>query len=198
MTHSDYNAGLELLKAKKPDHPLLKVLEKGMSTLNSLYLTQALKDIDMVITQDAPGGLEVKNLFRKKTHLVGQRAILSNSFHNCKSDQERADVSEEIQLIQHQIVGINQKLRQYEETGEIPSTSKLDNLPEDLYQLFRMKENARKNIPRLEQAIEELYQLPESPKNAQRIQEKEEKLKELKLLKTHVEKLIKDQDLQSL
>jgi hypothetical protein len=186
-----------LLKAKKPDHPLIKLLDNGMSIINSLYLTQALKDIDLVINKDEPSELELKNLFRKKTQLVGQRAILSNSFHNCKSDHERAEVSEEIQLIQHQIVGINQKIRKYEETGEIPSDSKLDNLPGDLYKLFLIKENARKNIPRLEKAIEELFQLPETPKTNQKIQEKEEKLKELKLIKTHVEKLIKDQDIQS-
>jgi hypothetical protein len=198
MTHSEYTAGVEILKSKAPEHPLLSTLQTEYSKLNELYLVQALKSIDFTINPDNKEDLQLKNLFQQKSRLAGRRAILSNSFHDCKSDFERAKVSEEIQQIQFQISGINKKIREYEETGELISDSRLENLPEDLFELYKIKENARKNIPRLEKAIEDLYQLPENaPNRTAKIEEKETKLTGLKILKSYVEKLIKDKDLQS-
>lgn len=198
MTHSEYTAGCEILKAKAPGHPLLNTILSGYSKMNELYLIQALKSIDFKINPEIKEDLQLKNLFREKSQLAGQRAIYSNSFHDCKTDAERAEVSENIQRIQYQISDINKKIREYEETGELISDNRLDNLPEDLFELFKIKENARKNIPRLEKAIEDLYQMPENvPGRSKKIEEKETKLMEQKILKTYVEKLIKDKDLQS-
>lgn len=192
MNKLEYDSGVELLRDKCPTHPLLSSIERGHTRINVIYLQQALASIQIDVKED-PGQAVEQNLYVKKTQLYGLRAKLSNQFHDCKSDVERASISDQIIRIQDEIRKLNKKIAEYEDTGTIQQIDVLADMPTDLYELYKVKENARKNIPRLEKNIEDLLQLSLTDPRAQdRLNVKEDKLKKLKLIKAYAEQKIKD------
>lgn len=198
MTEIEYQAGLEMIKTYSPEHPLLPTLLIGQSPINNLYMKSVLGGLDTKIPDDIKSdGVDVvvQNMHRERGQLYGQRAKMSNKLHDCKSNGDRAIVSDEIQMIQAQIIEINARIHRYTLTGEVVTPSK-DNLPEEPFELFKIRENLRKNIPRIEKSLEQIFTWPDNkPGKQKKIEEKERKLQELKILKKHVERIIKEKTL---
>lgn len=203
MSEQDYKARLEMVQRLAPDHPLLSDLQsKGCTRINQIYLQKILAKLeDQMMDQkidepDDPKDLQLKNMRMKRRSLYSNRAKLSNSFHKARTNKDRAFISEEIQIIQMQIMELEKKIRYYQQTGQ-QASGPFDHLPDDTFELFRIKENARKNIPRLEKALEELFALDEkTPGRARKIHRKEKKLAETKRLKAYVEKRIEEKSVR--
>lgn len=198
MSDEEYKDGLAYVNEELPDHPLLEDLRAGQSKINEIYLQRLIEKArakvkeeseDKPIDSDDP---KLMHLNAKRRKLYGRRAKLSNFFHEIKSVKDRAYNSEQIQIIQREIIAIEAQINHWKLTGERPK-GPFEHLPDDRYELFKIKENARKHIPRLEQSLEELYNMPKNtPNRAAKIAEKEKKLAETKRLKVYVEKTLED------
>lgn len=186
MTQEDYIAGLQWLELKQPGHPLLNTLKSGFSKLNKLYLEHALRSVPAIPkpkTSNEKEEVAIILLEKEKKSLYGRRAKLSNSFHECTTDAQRADVSDQIQLIQRQIETINQSLRHYEQTGEILSQeadSKDEPLSSNGVQLMKRRNSIRASVSRFKRLLEQLAAMPASEQRDDRISEIEGQLLELK------------------
>lgn len=130
MSAKEYFDQLTWLEKVQPGHVLLPTLRSGFSAINCIYLASALKS--MATEPDAPEKAQaqvnedpntpdsIRKLHMQRRTLFTDRAKLSNSFHDCQSDQERAAVSVRIEAIQNQIEHINKQLRDWKERGKLP------------------------------------------------------------------------------
>jgi len=122
ITEAEYNECLAMLMEELPDHVLIKDLKKGYSVMNAIYLGHALKEIKIADPepQDAPDpdDQELRKMEREKSKLFGQRAKWSNRFHDCQTDAQRAEVSDQIQIIQSDIASIMRQIEYYEQHGK--------------------------------------------------------------------------------
>lgn len=201
MTDEDYKDGLAFVEIELPGHALLPKLREGISAVNKLYLKQLIDEArkeqqkkaeDKPLDQEEPK-LMALNAQRRK--LYAKRAKLSNAFHRLRSKKQRAMNSEQIQIIQRDIIAIEAQIHHWKVTGERPR-GPYEDLPDDRYEMWKVKENARKHIPRLEKGLEQLYNLPKNtPGRLEKIEKKEKKLAELKRIKSYVEKSLKKTDL---
>lgn len=201
MTDVEYNAGLELIERADPGNALLPDLKKGPSKINFIYMKKVIKNVEEIRSEEAQGkpddpeDLILKNMQQKRRALYAKRAKLSNAFHKCRTKKDRAFNSEKIQLVQQEIMETEREMRHYKVSGEQPS-GPFDHLPDNDYKLFQLKENARKNIPRIEERLEEWFAKPEgTPGRAKQIATDEKKLAESKRLIAYVEKRLKEKGL---
>lgn len=184
MTQSDYIAGLELLKAKRPNYPLIRTLEDGYNSLNCIYMKHALREIPNATkvqkkrkkAKKTDG--KMKRLQIEKKGLFGRRAKLSNSFDDCKTDADRANVSDEIKSIQKQIKTVSRSILYYDQNGKLPEKKEAAELNLSGIELIKKRNSLRSNISIRKSSIIKLQK--EGPnKNKSRIQELSDKLKEL-------------------
>lgn len=183
-----------------PDHPLLDKVSEGPTAVNKLYLKRLIEEAreketdrktDQPLDQESP---KLMTLNARRRKLYAQRAKLSNAFHRLKTKKQRAFNSDQIQIVQRDIIAIEAQINHWRLTGERPK-GPFEDLPDDRYELFKIKENARKHIPRLERSLEKLYNLPpKTPGRMDKITTKEKKLAELKRIKSYVEKTLKEAD----
>jgi hypothetical protein len=119
IARAKYEEALVALLQKYPDFPDSEKLLKGFTVVNSLVVKQGLEGN---LTFDGPGSARedrqeitqtpfYRRLGRDKAGLYNLRAKLSNSFHKCSTDQERAQVSDRIQEVQGRIEAIQQFMR---------------------------------------------------------------------------------------
>lgn len=199
MSREDYLAGVELLALRKPDHPLLSVVRTGHNRLNELYLERALKD---VITPKAdeteiPGADPVLvNLLKEKRTLYATRAKLSNSFHDCSSDESRANVSSSIQRIQRAIEAKNAQLNYYQQHGKLPEGNQVDiDVPDDPIALMNRLLSVRSSISYNQRRIRILAALTQDNPERKKIPTLESNLKELKRKKALYESRIAQENI---
>jgi hypothetical protein len=114
-----YDEALVQLLQKYPDFPEQEKLLKGFTVINAVVVAQGLqgnllyqglasaRDDREEITQTP----FYRQLGRDKAGLYNARAKLSNSFHKCHTDEERAQISSQIQEIQQRIDGLQQFMR---------------------------------------------------------------------------------------
>lgn len=114
MTLSEYEKGYTRLKTTYPDHPLLAVIAVGYSFMACEYLAIALRQ---KADDESRAG---QTLFTQKSRLYSRRAVLSNSFHDAKTDAERADISRQIGAIQTEIIEVRRAIDQFKQTGKAP------------------------------------------------------------------------------
>ena len=197
VSNEEYKDGLAYVEVELPDHGLLPKLREGASAVNKLYLKRLIKDArekeaeraeDKPLETDEPKLMEL-NARRRK--LYAKRSKLSNAFHKMRTNKQRSLNSQQIQIVQRDIVAIEAQINHWKLTGERPR-GPFEDLPEDRWELFKIKENARKHIPRMEKGLEKLYNLPaHTPGRLEKIKKKETKLSELKRIKAYVEKTLK-------
>lgn len=189
MTKEDYSAGLEFLKLKKPDHPLMASLEKGYTPINCKYLNYALNSIPET-TEEKRKEKPVQLILieKERRQLFGERAKLSNKFHDCSADTERARISDQIQIVQRKIEAFNKQIRHYNRTGKLPEED--NEFPEDPIELMKKRDSFRSSISYFKRELEQLYVLPQNHPEREKIDYKEEKLRELKLKLDRVQRII--------
>lgn len=196
MTFEEYIAGVEWLKMHLPGHPLLPSLQAGHSRINILYLKQALKAVPQEASNDIvpeAADADLKTLLKNKKSLFARRAKLSNSFHDCDTDADRAGVSDEIQIVQRQIETVNKQIRHYEATGELLPEGKnvVDaTLPGNGVQLVKKLNSLRANISIKKSKLEQLVALPEEHPDKKKIAGIEDRLRKLEIEKANVERAI--------
>lgn len=185
MSKQDYLAGVELLAMRKPDHLLLAIVRSGHTRLNELYLERALKDVMTPAKsneEEIPGADPVLvNLLKEKRTLYANRAKLSNSFHDCTSDESRANVSSSIQRIQRAIEAKNAELNYYQQHGKLPEGNQVDiDVPDDPIALMNRLLSVRSSISYNQRRIRILAALAEDNPERKKIPGLEANLKELK------------------
>jgi hypothetical protein len=199
MSNQDYLAGVELLAMRKPDHPLLSIVRSGHTRLNELYLERALKDVIGTKAEETeiPGADPVLvNLLKEKRTLYANRAKLSNSFHDCTSDESRANVSSSIQRIQRAIEAKNAELNYYQQHGKLPEGNQVDiDVPDDPIALMNRLLSVRSSISYNQRRIRILATLAQDNPERKKIPTLETNLKELKRKKALYESRIAQENI---
>jgi len=194
MTQEDYIAGLELLMAKRPNHPLLRTLKEGFSKLNSVYMKHALKSIPNATSNEPkhmdPDNDIVRKLMMEKRSLFGRRAKLSNNFHRCQTDADRANVSDDIQKVQRDIEVVMHNIDHYQKNGHLPKRNDKTEINLSGVELQKKLNSIRSNISIKKSTIKKYFRLPDDHPNKKKIPDLEQKLKELEKEKQHVQILI--------
>jgi hypothetical protein len=119
MSEHDYIRQLDRFLTKYPDFPDAEKLVKGYTIINAIVVKQgllgALENVGAITAKDDREEITqtpfYRQLGRDKAGLYNRRAQLSNSFHKCKSDEERADVSDRIQDVQSRIEALQRFMR---------------------------------------------------------------------------------------
>lgn len=202
----DYEQQLKRLEKAVPKHPLLWAFRRGHTASNALLLARALDKIPpppVVIQDDDPEPPDdvdddtMRRFRMDQSNLFSDRRKLSNEFHTCQSDRQRAGVSERIQIVQAQIERLKQQINIYKEQGRIPEPDEKYPVPEDPFKLLALRASLRASISRKKRKIVQIGRdqdkLPDAP---ERLAKAEGKLKELKLHLNHVKKAIQDRDIQ--
>lgn len=172
----NYFEGVEILGKACPKHPLLANLQEDVSFMNRRYLEAAMQKVYegfsikkkevAVASEPSQPVRELKEddkhriLEKELAKLYAERRRLSNTFHNCNSNAERAIVSDNIKSL---IIDINtQKSRigVYKATGVVPPLpggGKLE-IPQDNGKLQRLILNFRSKVSAQRKLINEYDQ----------------------------------------
>ena len=172
MSDVEYSQGISRLKKHNPNHPLLSQLEKGLSAINKIYLKKALADVPTAepepsaVAHDDPTLEQLKIEQRK---LFSERAQLSNRFHKCKTDAERAANSNSIKMVQRRIQSLWDRIDYFEANGELPKEDEKYPLPDDRGKLQMKINSLRASISQKKKKILSLYdqQVPKADIEAQ-------------------------------
>lgn len=166
MTREQYERGYVRLKQRNPLHPLMGVIARGYGPIACEYLEIALKDGDEDPQRRAD------SLFGRKGHLYSRRAVLSNSFHDAKSDRERADISMQIHSIQEELREVTRAIDIFKRTGKLPKTTIRDKyIPVDGRSRERKLRSVRTSISRYRKLIRTSTDPDQTSKYEDRIKE---------------------------
>jgi membrane-bound lytic murein transglycosylase len=185
MTVAEYWKNFDWLRSVWPEWVLIPVMERGYSYPNCIYLSYGLRQ--MAYKMDAPrvavkqllrshSPEQIKLWFMQKRTLYGQRAKLSNRFHECSTDAQRAAVSEDIERVQEEIEKVQKVIRAWQEKGELPQKAKRGNPEMDL--LLLNVQRARAAIYDYRRNLRVELNKPDHPKKAKKIAEYEQKLRD--------------------
>jgi len=187
---------LEFLIEQNPNHVLLPQLQKGHSTINEVYLRHALNKIQPVKQVPPVDDVDLQKLYQIKSSLFGKRAKLSNRFHDCTTDAQRADLSDEIQVVQRQIERNMKAIKYYEEHGELPPQDQRFPIPKDPFAIVRKRNSLRSSISRLRKEIDTIGGYPADHPDRKKLPKLEADLNEKKLYLAHVERAIETESIQ--
>lgn len=211
-----YEENIARLEAAAPGHLLLSMFRRGHSAINALLLERELAklpapapapakpepseviDDDDADTTDDENDETLRRLRMEQSNLFSERRKLSNSFHDCANDRQRAGVSEKIQVLQHRIESVKQTIRTYKEQGRIPEPDEKYPVPEDPFKLLALRDSLRASISRKKREIEHIGREIEEndPAAPAKLEKAEAKLKELTIHLSHVKKAVADRDIQ--
>lgn len=201
MIELEYTTALETLQRVEPDHNMLKVLSSGYSPINVLYLQSAMKEVSFLKAEPVTEVVDdtEEQFHIEKRQLYGLRAKLSNKFHLCVTDKQRAEISIAIQRVQADIRDVNVNLRYYRKHGE-PMPENTDEkypVPDDGLELGKKLNSIRASISRYRRKVKELESQNQDDANNAELSNVRAKLdNKLKHLE-YVEKAIKDKSVQS-
>ena len=210
-----YREAYDALIAAKPDHILRRLLTNE-SAGNRVILDAELRKLGVAAA--APGAMrpaatfvEVENeapddpeddvltrLRVNQSDLFTERRRLSNTFHDCDTDGERAVVSRNIQKVQRQIEFVMRQIADYKEHGRIPGQDEKYPVPDDPFALVSLRNSLRASISRKSKEIRLLGEdvANEVPVAAEKLQRAETKFSELQNHLTRVQKAVEDRNIQ--
>lgn len=185
MSVAEYWKNVDWLRSAWPDWVLIPTLEQGFSYPNCIYLTYGLRR--MAHKMDAPRVAEkqllrshspeqIKLWFVKKRTLYGERAKLSNRFHDCSTDEQRAAVSKDIERLQLEIEKVQKVIREWQEKGVLPQKAREED-PQMKLLRYGLKE-ARHAMNRYKHLLQVELRKPDYPKKAQKIAMYERQLRD--------------------
>lgn len=195
MTTQEYSQHLRCIERDNPREVLLSALRSGHTRANVMYMRAALKRVPTVeeIEQEAeayPPELRraaddtLKAMWAERTRLFGEMNKMSNFFHDCKTDEERAANSAAILRKWQEILVVKGKIRHYEEHGEMPpEQEEEDILPDNPVLLSKKLMSFRAGISQTKAKLEAAAGLDDAtPGKRANIEKLEAKLKRLKHL----------------
>lgn len=197
MNKQDYTAGLELLKTKDPLNSMIDIISRGFTRINMLYLAAELKNLpkDDKSEDDKPdysSDPNHKKICRNISTLYGARARLSNLFHDCEDDNQRANLSSEIQGLQEQIIKQRRAKDFYEKhQRHIDPEMTHYEIPQDPVELIKKRNSLRSAISRHKAHIEQASAL----KDHKKVDQINRKLIEKQTHLSYVVKAIDQKDL---
>lgn len=198
MNRSDYEAGLELLRKRMPEHPFFTFLSQGYAPGRVLYMRKAVEEavaapVRMKVDA-APADPELRKMYIEKSTLFTRRAKLSNQFHVCTTDAQRAKVSIRVQLVQREIEALKNRIEHYLNTGKT-KTMKSDKfpVPDDPYKRLKKRNSLRSNISNYKRKLKHLAGLPDNHPDRKNIDKYETKLNNLQMHLKHVESAIEEE-----
>ena len=128
MTLDAFEKGMVRLRKINPAHEIIPVIEeRGYDHLACEYLKMALAEP----TPEIDPKRAADNLFKQKSSLYSKRAQLSNKFHDCTNNEQRAEISIAIGSIQTQIIDNHRAIEAYLTTGKMPKAPEKLVLPLD-------------------------------------------------------------------
>lgn len=192
MTDVRFDILLEELIGLQPSHPLIpKYQREGNTLINGLTIGQIVKNAQSAhhdgIGQstgqpkdDDPEDEILKNERIRQRNLYRERADLSNSLHDAGTVQDRAGISEEIQIVQRNIERCNKRIRHYKIHGSMPDDEQLKHyVPKDGAELERRKRSLLSAISRKKKHISELRAATMDEVAGRKLEKALDKLKEL-------------------
>lgn len=173
MTAQEYYDQVAELGAIAPGHPLLRTLQGGHSRMNEIYLRHAQKSLDPSAMAegstendpdleelDDPGDPEMRRMRGEIKGLFFERNKMSNRFRNCHSQRDRAEVSEEIALLQRNIGRLMARMRHWRISGQLaPGDDGGHYMPKDGFAIAALQNSLRSSISRKRAEIAELQGL---------------------------------------
>jgi hypothetical protein len=195
MTAELYASKLEELERLAPKNLLLDKLKQGTGIVNNVLLAIELKKArEEAIEEpgDPIGDDRLKAMRVELRKLFSDRAALSNKFHDCKTNADRAVVSEDIQVVQRNIERVMGWIRQYIVHGTLPDEAERKYyVPKDGLELAKKRNSLRASISRKKKEVERLRQGDlSSPALARKVESEENKLTDLKMQLANVEEAI--------
>lgn len=195
MTAELYASKLEELERLAPKNLLLDKLKQGTGIVNNVLLAIELKKArEEAIEEpgDPIGDDRLKVMRVELRKLFSDRAVLSNQFHDCKTNADRAVVSEDIQVVQRNIERVMGWIRQYIVHGTLPDEAERKYyVPKDGLELAKKRNSLRASISRKKKEVERLRQGDlSSPALARKVESEENKLTDLKMQLANVEEAI--------
>lgn len=191
-----YQEGVELLKIYLPDHPMLPTLQAGESIINQMYLEQAINQIPPQPLQKKKKRYQKGNssnpkyLYAKVKELYLLKIKRRNDFFTATTNQQRANINQDLIQYRKEIFELHRKINYFEETGElikIPDrVAKKMQLPKDQAALLKTLYNTRSSISKTKKNLKKAYQ----DKAKRKIKTYEEKLKLLESKKIEIEQKI--------
>lgn len=137
----NYWQGVKLLAQVAPDHALLEVFKAEATPVNRAMLAQALKRAKTTFAERQRQQEEAEEhddgthlsthdrarlLNRDLKRKYAERRAASNRFHDCRNDEERATLSDEIKAMIEEINVIRSTLAIFERTGQLPPAPKAE------------------------------------------------------------------------
>ncbi len=125
--------------------------------------------------------VRVRKLNSDKRDLLIRRMKLSDSFHNCKTDEDRAGVCDDIRAVNNVLKQINGKLEHFNKKGNLPEEKEAGAiiLPEDDAELAILQNRISSNKIQVRNSIQVLEDLPEGSPKKENLPARLERLQEL-------------------
>lgn len=209
MTDADFHNALQHLTAIHPGNLLLnKFRREGNTAVNALLLQSQLakaleeqptRQSDELYEEEEPDPVDddtLRGLRVKLRKLFGERSALSDRFYGLKTVQDRADNSEDIQLVQRNIERTMQSIRHYRIHGSLPEEAMRHYVPKDGLELSKKQNSLRANISREKRIVAELRQAhadrPGDRATERKLEKRLSRLEELKTDLKNVTEAIED------
>lgn len=206
MTTTQYLADVALIERYNPGEVLLPTLRAGHSRANEMYLRAALKRVPDP-AMGAPDDPEepdwkgqtpyadetLRALWRERTRLFGEMNRQSNRFHDCKTDEQRAENSRLVLGWWADILSAKAKIAYYEQHGELPPVAEEgDELPDNPVALSKKVASLRARISQTKKKLTDLAGLdPGTPGLQSKIDAAENDLKQLRFQAGKAEEKLK-------
>lgn len=194
-----YHRLLAKAQKEKPSHPLLAVASKKFSLLAIKYLEKILfakppKVKQIEVEEDVSTfPKSIKQLLSDQRNLYSQRALLSNSFHSCNTDRQRAKVSRKIRVLQKQITANRKAVTEYYADETLPVSTQSPSFKElNIKQLFSKRNSLVSSISRWKKKVKELTSLDNSNVEKEKIPSVKAKIAKAQKQLDDVKKLIED------
>lgn len=198
MSEAEYNRGLRHVMQRNPKEVLLPTLQTGYSRVNIIYMAAALRRLPEEVkeAEETTPALAKKadpalrELWAERTRLFGEMNKMSNYFHECTTDAQRAENSKAILKKWDEIQAVKSRIAHYEKNGVMPVVVSDEEfpLPDDPIELMKKLASIRAMISQVQKTIREAADLPaDHPDKSIRISEGEKRLEYLKIYKGHAE-----------
>ncbi len=183
MTREQYQEALANLENIAPNHALMPRLRKGYGALNKEYMRRVLEElyIDRKVPDDSDPIL--RSMWASISKKLAQRSIMSNGFHDLRTDADRKAHSQRIQVLQASLADDFGRTDVYRATGELPRIQEDDRndqeLPDDPGALYRKIHSLRTMISQVKRELEQLASMVRSEQTDERIDTLHKRLKNL-------------------
>lgn len=198
MTEAQYSRYLEDVRRLTPKAPLLPTLMQGYSKINVIYMRHALsalpEEAEMVEeTVEAPPITDTKSaLWAKRQTTYAAMLRRSNDFHNCKNDQERAKLSDELGEMYQEFLRLKRLCDSGATEDEIETAeAQEEQIPDNPIELMKYINSIRARISQRRSQILKIAETNSDDK-AQKIAEIQKTLDSLINLKARAEAKAKD------